>query len=451
MFTGHRLRRGAIGNARRFCNAVLFSATSLVLSGSAGGQVITEFPTTYQSPWGIAAGPDGNVWFAEIGNSADPPYNPSAAAIGRVAPDGTITDFPIPLESLAFSVSAGPDGNLWITETNANRIGRLSTTGTLTEFPVPTAQSGLQGIAAGPDGNLWFAEQSANKIGRITPGGIITEFPLLTAGSTPESVTAGPDGALWFTETNANNVGRITTAGQVTEFPIPTAAALPHRIVSGPDGNLWFTEGQGQLIAKITPAGVITEFPLPLTMTYPMGIAAGPDGNLWFTGGFNGIGRITTSGVITGYVLPAPFTQAYAVAPGPDGNVWFTEPGNGRIGRVAPAPCGAPTTLCLHSGRFLAQVTWEGEAPVPPPAQAVRMTDDSGYFWFYGAGNVEVVVKVVDGCAANGHFWVFGAGMTNVLVNLSVQDAVTGNARTYTNPSGTPFEPVQDTSTFRCP
>jgi eukaryotic-like serine/threonine-protein kinase len=40
--------------------------------------------------------------------------------------------------------------------------------GTITEFPVPTASSSPSGITAGPDGNLWFTEYDGNKIGRIT-------------------------------------------------------------------------------------------------------------------------------------------------------------------------------------------------------------------------------------------------------------------------------------------
>jgi hypothetical protein len=39
----------------------------------------------------------------------------------------------------------------------------------ITEFSVPTAASNPSGITAGPDGNLWFTEFNANKIGRITP------------------------------------------------------------------------------------------------------------------------------------------------------------------------------------------------------------------------------------------------------------------------------------------
>src|ERR1700687_3194584 len=45
--------------------------------------------------------------------------------------------------------------------------------GTITEFPIPTAHSSPTEITAGPDGNLWFTE-SIGKIGRITTSGAIT-------------------------------------------------------------------------------------------------------------------------------------------------------------------------------------------------------------------------------------------------------------------------------------
>jgi streptogramin lyase len=43
-----------------------------------------------------------------------------------------------------------------------------ATAGTITEFPIPTISSFPTGITAGPDGNLWFTESSVGKIGRIT-------------------------------------------------------------------------------------------------------------------------------------------------------------------------------------------------------------------------------------------------------------------------------------------
>src|SRR5207249_2283249 len=98
------------------------------------------------------------------------------------------------------------------------------------------------GITAGPDGNLWFTESAGNQIGRITTAGVVSEFAVPTANSSLVGITVGPDGNLWFSERLGNQIGRITTAGAITEFPVPTANSFPTIITVGPDGNLWFTE-----------------------------------------------------------------------------------------------------------------------------------------------------------------------------------------------------------------
>jgi hypothetical protein len=61
---------------------------------------------------------------------------------------------------------------------------------------------------------------------------------------------------------------------------------------------------------------------------------------------------------------------------------------------------------------------------------------------------VELVAKVLNGCGVNNHYWVFLAGLTNVSVTVNVEDTLTGDTQTYTNPLGTPFLPVQDTKAF---
>ena len=87
-------------------------------------------------------------------------------------------------------IAAGPDGNLWFVENslaspNGGKIGMINpATHAIMEFPVPTAPAALAGITAGPDGNLWFTENGAGKIGMINPTThAITEFPVPNAGS----------------------------------------------------------------------------------------------------------------------------------------------------------------------------------------------------------------------------------------------------------------------------
>jgi virginiamycin B lyase len=123
------------------------------------GQILHEFPITANSySYAITVGPDGNLWFTE--NLAN--------QIGRITVDGTLTEFPLPQEHSGpyAGITVGPDGNLWFTENeqtgpapmNGNRIGRITPDGQVTEFDLPSPRRNPLNITAGPDGNLWFTE-----------------------------------------------------------------------------------------------------------------------------------------------------------------------------------------------------------------------------------------------------------------------------------------------------
>src|SRR5438874_2488884 len=97
----------------------------------------------------------------------------------------SITEFPVPTASSdPWGIATGPDSNLWFTENSGDQVGMINpTTHAIAEFPVPTAGSFPASIAAGPDGNLWFTENasSANKIGMInSTSHAISEFPTPT-------------------------------------------------------------------------------------------------------------------------------------------------------------------------------------------------------------------------------------------------------------------------------
>jgi hypothetical protein len=122
------------------------------------------------------------------------------------------------------------------------------------------------------------------------------------------------------------------------------------------------------------------------------------------------------------------------------------------LASTAEAACTAnTTTLCLNNSRFKVQVQWTTGDGSTGSGQAVSLTSDTGYFWFFSPNNVEMVLKAVDGCAFNSSFWVFAGGLTNVNVVATVTDMQTGVVRTYVNPQGVPFQPLQDTSAFACP
>ena len=111
-----------------------------------------------------------------------------------------------------------------------------------------------------------------------------------------------------------------------------------------------------------------------------------------------------------------------------------------------------PTVLCLNGSRFRVSMTFATTAGQSGDAQAVPLTSDTGYFWFFSDGNVESVVKVLNGCVLNQRYWVFAGWSTDVQAVLSVADTVSGAVVTYSNPQSTAFRPVQDTGAFAtCP
>src|SRR5579862_4323196 len=435
--------------ARRFALAV---ALFIGLAGATWAVGIAEYPLPAKNdgPTGIAVGADGALWFTAEGTNK----------IGRITTAGSITEFPLPTPTSApLGIAAGPDGALWFTELVADQLGRITTSGAFSEYSLPTPSAQPQGIAAGPDGAIWFTELAANKIGRISVAGLFTEYPL-TAPAAPAYITAGPDGALWFTESAAaaNKIGRITVKGVITEFPVPTPNCEPFGITLGPDGALWFTERMAKKIGRITTAGVVTELP---TVAPGFGITNGPDGNLWFTEPDTGkLSSLSTGGVIKEVSPPTAESGPQGIVTGPDGSLWFAEGSVAKIGRVTFGCTPGDSTLCLDDqpgdrrwqlGVTFATAQGGGSAgnghAVPLASLGVSR---GGLFWFFNAGNPEMLVKVLDGCSLDQEFWVFAAATTNVGFTLTVLDTRTGRFKAYGNADRTPAPPVQDTSAFAC-
>ena len=342
--------------------AVICAALALASTAAPAAAVQTEYPlpdgTAAAVPSGIAAGPDGAVWFTER----------TRGAIGRIAADGSVQEFPLPTSvaepasaKQATDIVAGPDGALWFTQSGVDRIGRITTAGAITEYGGVTPGGQPGDIAVGPDGALWFTEygyNQGNRIGRITTAGAVSEFCIRTCGGgmpnlasdyglRPRDIAAGPDGRMWFAlenpeanqnpygDTGTGYIGAIDAAGTVAQFTVPTAQSRPIGVAAGPDGNVWFTEYGGNKVGKVTPAGEITEFALPTPGSGPADIVMGPDQNLWFTQwDGNRLGRITPDGSITDSpALSESFSNPNRIAVGPDGALWFTESGADKIGR----------------------------------------------------------------------------------------------------------------------
>lgn len=377
--------------ARLVCVSLVAVAVAAPTTAFAGGPVglVSEIPL-HGNAGGIAAGPEGNLWFTQNLPARSP-------AIGRITPQGKVTRFRQGLSGATqpSKITAGPDGNLWFTydggirSTSGGGVGRITPAGQITLFPEPPELHGVPfEIVAGPDGNLWFNHAAiltptGQAIGRITPAGEITEFTTgLRESADVGNLTPGP-GGIWFADESATpSVGRITSSGEITEFPglQPHPFPIFYGPTPGSEGNLWFSHNQQKpaVVERITPDGTIERFGAGINprAEYIGPFAVGADGNAWFrierrrlAGSPNpevsstAIGRITPGGQITEFddcLRPMPeFAGPNFLTLGPDGNVWFTTWPSGdeihptrastpSIGRITPSGKITEFRLGLH-------------------------------------------------------------------------------------------------------
>lgn len=107
--------------------------------------------------------------------------------------------------------------------------------------------------------------------------------------------------------------------------------------------------------------------------------------------------------------------------------------------------------VCLNNDRFRVEASFghgggmtEGAqyaTPLPPQG-------DTGKFWFFRPENVDLVVKVLNGCSVNDRYWVFVGGTQ--AGRVQIEDTVTGETNTYEPQFG--LEGIADTEAFAtCP
>ncbi len=396
------------------------------------------------------------MWFTDNGTTK---------AIGRITPSGAITEFSAGLQasnkSGPISIAPGPDGNMWFTDLGVdfagglNGIGKITPSGAISEF------FGAQGTGNVTEGSTTIANVSATS-GTFTVGESISSGSAIPAGTTitaisgtvgsetltisaaatatevgatliagvhaPVGIAPGPDGNMWFTENSLvgnglSTIGRVTPSGAITEFSVGLQGSnksAPVGIAAGPDGNMWFTDdgflaGGNDMIGRIAPSGAITEFSTGLqesNKSVPISIAPGADGNLWFTdqgsgmGGSEMIGRIAPSGAITEFAAPAgskpggSFFVPSGIAPGADGNLWFADegatPAIGQFGVGAPAASvRAPSvigSLQEQTQQTCGDDSWANWAGIQPEDGGLleSSTAPPAVEWFLGGGTTPV-------------------------------------------------------------
>ena len=220
-------------------------ANGRVIHYDANGVPLEAFVTAgsggLESPFGMAYGPDGNLYVAN-GLKSDG-TSPTANSVLRYdALDGDFidefcTDFPAAITQISF----GPDHDLYVSGGFANVVYRADgTTGEWETFAGPGSPLDFAaGLTFGPDGNLYVGSFFGNQVLRFdgTTGAYIDAFatvPIAGDAGRVGGVAFGPDGDLYVTlVSSGDDIWRFDgTTGVSKGSFIP--ASDPH-----PDGPMF--------------------------------------------------------------------------------------------------------------------------------------------------------------------------------------------------------------------
>ncbi len=257
----------------------------------------------------IVAGPDGNIWLTQTGAGSN---------VTRITPSGAVTEFELGLLNVS-GIAPGPEGRLWVTATNEVASFLPADPKNSLQKTTIISIAGVSPIVAGPDGQMWVATQET--VLHFTPSNPAGKQEIPVPGLQPKDIDVAGS-LLVVADGNAEKkrIATFTTAGVENDYP--TGNAAQGVAGGGPGGQFAFSAPDAKEAGLVTPPGP----PKATTVEGdPFGVAFASDGAYWYArSAKDDVARLTTNGEVS-FVggFPAKFFPRQITA-GPDNTLWVT-------------------------------------------------------------------------------------------------------------------------------
>jgi len=254
-------------------------------------------------PYAVASDAAGNVYVGE------------GRTIRKITPDGTTTTFVTNLGDIT-GIAYGPDGNLYIADIELGAVSRVTMSGVVTT--IADQNLGFPwGVAVDSLLDVYVTDWANGKIHVIDPSGTVSTFagtgiPGYSDGPAATSRFTGPTGIavdaarnVYVADWGNSAIRKITRAtGMVSTLVGPTQLAGPSGIASDAAGNLYLSD-ENHAIYRLTNTGTMTVAAglrgtpgnvngtgARARFTYPEGLALKTTGELLIADSFNHAIRI---------------------------------------------------------------------------------------------------------------------------------------------------------------
>lgn len=245
----------------------------------------------FNSPEGIAIGPDGSVYVADYGNSQVQRLDQEGKFIQGYSPNTGIGKY-------AFSpewVAVGLDGSVFAVDSYNNKTIKFASNGSVVSIwgGNESGEGELtwpEGIALSPDGSIYVANTGNRCIVRYDANGqFISKF-----GSDrlewPDGIAVGPDGSIYVTDSVLNEVLKYNPYGRIVWWDEDISA---NNVMVSPDGSLYIVSTNWDQVLKYDLIGYDSyreptvilgnDTNNDVGLSNPFGVAIAPDSSLYIT------------------------------------------------------------------------------------------------------------------------------------------------------------------------
>lgn len=253
------------------------------------------------APRGVAVAPDGSVYVSDTENHCVRRITPDGiihTVAGTCQAGDGGDDGPAVRAQLSWpaGIAIAPDGSVYVADSGNDRIRRLHLDGSISTVAgtgraawegdggpaVAASLSCPRGVTVGPDGTLWIGDTENHRVRRISPEGFIH-----TAAGTgepgyagdngpaaaarlrgPRGLAAAPDGSLFIADCDNSVIRLLTPAGLIIAIAgtgkegcsgdggpaLAARLADPHGIALAPGGSLYLAEPRSSRVRVLRPA-----------------------------------------------------------------------------------------------------------------------------------------------------------------------------------------------------
>lgn len=261
----------------------------------------TNTTARFNDPAGLAIAADGTIFVADNQNHAIRRIGTNGVVTTLAGLPGTPGSADGSGSNARFDsptgLALGPDGVLYVSDTGNHTLRRITLTGVVTTLagaagnadfadgPATTARFNQPlGLAIAPDGTVFVADSGNHLIRAIATNGTVSVLAgnPETFGSadgtgtnaffnSPVGLALVPDGSLFVSDANNFTIRRVTSAGVVTTIAGaaghdgstdgPTASARfgkPAELAFAPNGALYIADAAHHTIRRLTPDGRVS-------------------------------------------------------------------------------------------------------------------------------------------------------------------------------------------------